>query len=43
MTNRDLLSHFNLTGLPFTKEVPVESLIGLPSAQKTLHGIPYTV
>ena len=36
MTNRDLLSHFNLTGLPFTKEVPVESLIGLPSAQKTL-------
>lgn len=37
MTNRDLLSHFNLTRLPFTKEIPVESLIGLPSVEKALH------
>lgn len=39
MTNRDLLSHFNLTSLPFTKEVPIESLIGLPSAQKALQSV----
>jgi len=37
MTNRELLSHFNLTRLPFTKEIPVESLIGLPSVEKALH------
>jgi len=36
MTNRDLLSHFNLTTLPFTKEIQVDSLIGLPSADKAL-------
>ena len=36
MTNRDILSHFNLTGLPFTKELPVEALIGLPSVQKSI-------
>ena len=37
MTNRDLLSHFNLTKLPFTKEIPVESLLELPAVNNALH------
>jgi len=36
MTNRDLLSHFNLHSLPFTKEIAVDSLIELPSVEKAL-------
>ena len=36
MTTRDLLSHFNFTQLPFSKEIAVENLISLPSSQKAM-------
>jgi type II secretory pathway predicted ATPase ExeA len=34
MTTKDLLSHFNLTQLPFSKEIPVAQLLELPSLQR---------
>jgi len=36
MTNRDLFSHFNITKLAFSKEIPVEQLLELPSIQRAL-------
>ncbi|MBM4388417.1 MAG: AAA family ATPase [Deltaproteobacteria bacterium] len=33
-THKDLLSHFSLTRLPFSKEIPVDELIRLPSVEK---------
>ncbi len=36
MTTRDLLSHFNLAQLPFSKEIVVENLISLPSSERAL-------
>jgi type II secretory pathway predicted ATPase ExeA len=36
MITQDLLSHFNLTQLPFSKEIAVEQLIGLPSFERAL-------
>ena len=37
MTNHlELLSYFNLTELPFTKEIPVEQLHLLPSVERNL-------
>ena len=32
----ELLSYFNLTELPFTKEIPVEQLHLLPSVERNL-------
>ena len=37
--NKEFLSYFNLSGLPFTKEIPSERLVSLPTVQKAL-GIP---
>ena len=34
--HRELLSYFNLTELPFTKEIPVEQLHLLPSVERNL-------
>ena len=34
MTTKELLSHFNLTQLPFSKEIPVAQLLELPSLQR---------
>ena len=34
--HRELLSYFNLTGLPFTKEIPVDQLHLLPSVERNL-------
>lgn len=39
MTTRDLLSHFNLTHLPFSKEIAVENLIWLPSLERALNSV----
>jgi len=39
MTTQDLLSHFNLTQLPFSKEIPVEQLLELPSLQKAFSSV----
>jgi type II secretory pathway predicted ATPase ExeA len=39
MTTHDLLSHFNLTALPFTKEIPTDQLIGLPSFEQALSSV----
>ena len=36
MTTHDLLSHFNLTQLPFSKEITVEHLLGLPSLERVM-------
>ena len=36
MTTHDLLSHFNLTQLPFSKEIAPEHLLGLPSLERAL-------
>ena len=36
MNNRDLLSYFNLTQIPFSKEIPTEQLQALPSLQRHL-------
>ena len=34
--HRELLSYFNLTELPFTKEIPVTQLHLLPSVERNL-------
>lgn len=34
--NKELLSHFNLSALPFTKEIPVEKLLHLPTIEKAV-------
>ena len=34
MNSPDLLSHFDLTPLPFTKEIPTETLLSLPSLER---------
>jgi len=39
MTTQDLLSHFNLSQLPFSKEIAVEQLIELPSVQRALSSV----
>jgi len=36
MNTKDLLSHFNLTQLPFSKEIPTDQLLELPSLQRAL-------
>ena len=36
MNNRDMLSYFNLTALPFTKELPTDELQLLPSVERNL-------
>lgn len=36
MNNRDILSYFNLTSLPFTKEIGTEKLLTLPSIEQHL-------
>ena len=36
MNNRDMLSYFNLTQIPFSKEIPTEQLQQLPSLQRHL-------
>ncbi|RKX73579.1 MAG: hypothetical protein DRP87_18670 [Spirochaetes bacterium] len=39
MTTQELLSHFNLTALPFSKEIPVEQLLKLPSLQRAFKSL----
>ncbi len=34
--NKELLSYFNLSALPFTKEIPVEKLLHLPTVLKAV-------
>ena len=34
MTTAEMLSHFNLTQLPFGKEIATEQLLGLPSLER---------
>jgi len=36
MSNRDFLSYFNLASDPFTKEIPTEQLLLLPSVERAL-------
>ena len=36
MNSRDMLSYFGLTAMPFTKEIPIESLQLLPSVESNL-------
>lgn len=36
MTTHELLSHFNLSHLPFTKEIDADKLIGLPSFERAM-------
>jgi len=36
MTTQDLLSHFNLTALPFSKEIAEEDLVQVPSLERAL-------
>jgi type II secretory pathway predicted ATPase ExeA len=43
MTTQDLLSHFNLTQLPFSKEIPVEQLLELPSLQRAFDSLQFLV
>ena len=43
MTTQDLLSHFNLTQLPFSKEIPVEQLLELPSLQGAFDSLQFLV
>ena len=43
MTTQDLLSHFNLTQLPFSKEIPVEQLLELPSLQGAFGSLQFLV
>jgi hypothetical protein len=43
MTTKDLLSHFNLTQLPFSKEIPVAQLLELPSLQRAYWSYPVFV
>jgi len=37
--NKEFLSYFNLSGLPFTKEIPSDRLICLPTVQKALSSV----
>jgi len=37
--NRQLLSYFNLSGLPFTKEIPTEQLLRLPTTDRALSSV----
>lgn len=39
MTTQDLLSHFNLTHLPFSKEIATEQLVELPSLERALSSV----
>ena len=39
MTTQDLLSHFNLTQLPFSKEIASEQLLGLPSLERAFASV----
>ena len=39
MTTQDLLSHFNLTKLPFSKEIPVQQLLELPTLQRAFSSL----
>ena len=39
MTTHDLLSHFSLTQLPFSKEITVEHLLGLPSLERAMSSV----
>jgi len=43
MTTQDLLSHFNLTQLPFSKEIPVQQLLELPSLQGAFDSLQFLV
>ena len=36
MNNRDMLSYFNLTDLPFSKEIRTDKLLLLPSVERNL-------
>ena len=36
MNNKDMLSYFNLTAMPFSKEIAVEKLLLLPSVERNL-------
>jgi len=37
--NKEFLSYFNLSGLPFTKEIPSEKLLSLPTVEKALSSV----
>ena len=37
--NREFLSYFNLSGLPFTKEIAAEKLLSLPTVEKALSSV----
>jgi type II secretory pathway predicted ATPase ExeA len=37
--NRELLSYFNLSGLPFTKEIPAKHLVSLPTVEQALASV----
>ena len=37
--NREFLSYFNLSGLPFTKEIAAEKLLNLPTVEKALSSV----
>jgi type II secretory pathway predicted ATPase ExeA len=39
LTTQDLLSHFNLTQLPFSKEIASEHLLGLPSLERAFASV----
>jgi len=36
MNSREMLSYFNLTSVPFTKEIPTDQLLKLPSVERNL-------
>ena len=37
--NKEFLSYFNFTSLPFTKEIPSEKLLALPTVEKALSAV----
>jgi type II secretory pathway predicted ATPase ExeA len=37
--NKEFLSYFNLSGLPFTKEIPSDRLVSLPTLEKALSSV----
>jgi len=37
--NKEFLSYFNLSGLPFTKEIPSDRLVSLPTVEKALSSV----
>ncbi len=37
--NKEFLSYFNLSALPFTKEIPSEKLLSLPTVEKSLASV----